>query len=74
MDENKPLIKTLSAKIASSLFKREGKIKVPVSQDDFLERAKEITDAQKRAEKKKANEPFRSADYNLGNGDKVLII
>ena len=55
MEESKPLIKTLSAKIASSLFKREGKIKVPVSQDDFLERAKEITDAQKRAEKKKAN-------------------
>lgn len=74
MEESKPLIKTLSAKIASSLFKREGKIKVPVSQDDFLERAKEITDAQKRAEKKKANEPFRSADYNLGIGDKVLII
>ena len=74
MQESKPLLKTLSSKITSSFFKSGGKIKIPRSEDEFFERAKEITEAQKRAEKKKANEPFRSADYNLGVGDKVLII
>ena len=74
MEENKPLLKTLSAKITSSFFKSGEKIKIPRSEDEFFARAKEITEAQKRAEKKKANEPFRSADYNLGIGDKILII
>lgn len=74
MQEHKPLIKTLSAKITSSFFKDGGRIKIPRSEDEFFERAREITDAQKRAEKKRANEPFRSADYNLGIGDKILII
>ena len=74
MEENKPLLKTLSVKITSSFFKSGEKIKIPRSEDEFFARAKEITEAQKRAEKKKANEPFRSADYNLGVGDKVLII
>lgn len=74
MEENKPLLKTLSSKITSSFFKSGGKIKIPRNEDEFFERAKEITEAQKRIEKKKANEPFRSADYNLGVGDKVLII